>query len=255
MSFLILKNIGIDAGGRCIHQQLNMTISRGESWGIIGGSGSGKTLLLKTILGLHPLRTGSIIYDGINLTDADPKDYQKIYQQWGVVFQTGALFSSMTVLENVAWPLREAEPDIPWSVAESQAKARLHLVGFPEKSFVCLPSELSGGMTKRASLARALIRDPNVLFMDEPTAGLDPQSAQHFDVLIEQLKTLLKLTVIMVTHDLESLATLCDHVGFVHSQGLTVGSLEDLKSSQESVIIDYFQSYARRGLGHQLSCN
>ena len=184
---------------------------KGEILGIVGGSGAGKSVLLRTIIGLVPKRAGSIRVFGVDVDNASDRDMRSVERRWGVLFQQGALFSSLTVRENIEFPMREYL-DVSDRMMAEVALAKLEMVGLGPGDAGKFPAELSGGMTKRVALARALALDPEILFLDEPTSGLDPIAAGDFDVLIRTLQQTLGITVFMVTHDLDSLHTACDRV-------------------------------------------
>jgi phospholipid/cholesterol/gamma-HCH transport system ATP-binding protein len=194
-----------------IHENLDFTVSQGEIVGLVGGSGSGKSVLMNTMLGLKEPEDGRVEYFGRDRNDLSPDIRRSINNKMGVLFQCGALFSSMTVRENIMVPMRE-NTDISLNLMRELADMKIHMVGLPPESAVLYPSDLSGGMKKRAGLARALALDPKLLFLDEPTAGLDPVGANAFDELILGLREAMDLTVLMVTHDLDSLYHICDRI-------------------------------------------
>lgn len=221
-----------------IHDHLSFTIHQGEVFGIVGGSGSGKTVLLNTILGLMRHQGGSIkIFDTEHAVAMRSMDVKK---RMGVLFQHGALFSSLTVLQNICVPILE-QSTVPKSVAQEIAYYKLQLVGLPETAADKLPEELSGGMIKRVALARALALDAKLLFLDEPTSGLDPISAEAFDTLIHGLQRSLGLTVIMITHDLGSLA-MCDRIGVIINKKLLVGTVAEIRQKSDPWIQEYFNN-------------
>jgi phospholipid/cholesterol/gamma-HCH transport system ATP-binding protein len=195
-----------------IFDNLNLDVIRGEVLGFVGGSGLGKSVLLRCITGLVPADKGSVEIFGRDMAQLGWRDRQAIERRWGVLFQDGALFSSLTVLQNIQVPMREQLRDLPKSAMDELAFLKLAMVGLPADSAYKYPSELSGGMRKRAGLARALALDPEIVFLDEPTSGLDPIGAAAFDRLIRSLQETLGLTVYMVTHDLDSIFAICDRV-------------------------------------------
>lgn len=239
-AIIVLRGITNRFGSNVIHENLDMDIYRGEIIGLIGGSGSGKSVLLRTILGLRAPQAGAISVMGIPLLTATDAEWRDVRRQWGVLFQDGALFSSLTVSENIQMPLREFTKTSPLLMAEIAAM-KIQLVGLPEKAGDLYPSELSGGMRKRAGLARALALDPALLFLDEPTAGLDPLGAASFDELVLSLRETLGLTVCMVTHDLDSLYTICDRVAVLAEKRIyAVGTIAELLQVDHPWIQEYF---------------
>lgn len=208
-----MRAVGIKTqfGPNVIHENLDFTVNQSEIVGLVGGSGTGKSVLMNTMLGLKEPEGGHVEYFGQNRNDLDLEARCKINNEMGVLFQGGALFSSMTVRENVMMPMRE-HTNLSPSLMRELADMKIHMVGLPPESAVLYPSDLSGGMKKRAGLARALALDPKMLFLDEPTAGLDPVGANAFDELILGLREAMDLTVLMVTHDLDSLYFICDRI-------------------------------------------
>jgi len=198
-------------GDQVIHDHLDLTVRRGDVLGVVGGSGAGKSVLLNTIIGLRPAQAGTIRIFGTDIRHARRREWTAIERRWGVLFQQGALWTNLTVKENVAAPLIE-HTSMPVREIDELADLKIALAGLPQGAGALKPSELSGGMIKRAGLARALALDPELLFLDEPTSGLDPISAAAFDELIRDLADSLDLTVFMITHDLDSLYTITDQV-------------------------------------------
>lgn len=227
-------------GSNVIHNNLDLTVMRGEVIGIVGGSGTGKSVLLRSILGLRHPNAGHIKVFGKDLT-ALPDDERRLEEQrWGVMFQDGALFSALTVAENVQVAYRE-HLHMPKLLMDELADVKIQMVGLRMDSRDLFPSELSGGMRKRASLARALALDPEILFLDEPTAGLDPIGAAGFDELVNNLKHTLGLTVFMVTHDLDSLYAVCDRVAVLAEQRvILIGTMDDMMASDHPWVREYF---------------
>lgn len=210
MSILIeAKEIVTSFGKNVIHDGVSFAIEKGEIFGLLGGSGSGKTTLLREMILLQKITNGEMIVLGYNVSKLSSSEAWALRQKWGVLFQFGALFTSLTILENVAIALKEYT-DIPDSLIKESALMKLSLVGLPSKVATMYPSELSGGMKKRAGLARALALDPKLLFLDEPTSGLDPHSARGFDELILNLRETLGITVVMVTHDKDTIEHVLD---------------------------------------------
>ncbi len=197
-------------GEQVIHENLDLQVRRGEILGVVGGSGTGKSVLMRSIIGLQIPDAGQIDVFGRSITTGDPDDVVGVRNRWGVLFQGGALFSTLTVGENVEVPLRKFYPELSEDLMHDIARYKVRLSGLPEDAVNKYPSELSGGMKKRAGLARALALDPELLFLDEPTAGLDPIGAAAFDHLTRELKQTLGLTVFLITHDLDTLHEICD---------------------------------------------
>lgn len=237
--------IGVDGlvsafGETVIHDGLSLEVKRGEVLGLVGGSGAGKSVLLNTLIGLRPPQAGRIEVLGTDVYAASDAGRNDLERRWGVLFQSGALFSSLTVRENVSAPMSE-HTRLSRRVISELADSKLDLVGLPPKAGSLHPAELSGGMKKRAGLARAIALDPELLFLDEPTAGLDPISAEAFDVLIRNLSDALGLTVFMITHDLDSLYALCDRVAVIADKKIVaVGPISELERSDHPWIQSYF---------------
>ena len=209
-----ISNLDTCLGGAWIHRGLNLDVIRGEILGIVGGSGSGKTTLLREILDLTKPVSGSIKVFGKEVIGASPESLLSIQRRWGVLFQQNALFSSLNLLENVSFPLRE-HTHLDMETIRDLALLKIAMAGLPIDSAYKYPSELSGGMQKRAGLARAIVLDPELIFLDEPTAGLDPNTAAGFDELILNLQATMGLTIVMVTHDLDSLWKITNRVAFL----------------------------------------
>lgn len=227
-------------GETVIHDGLDLTVKHGEVLGVVGGSGTGKSVLLNTIIGLKEPEGGSVRIFGQDIQLASRRKWSAIERRWGVLFQAGALFSSLTVRENVAAPLFE-HTDLPRREVYDLADLKIALVGLPPRAGSLKPSELSGGMRKRAGLARALAFDPELLFLDEPTAGLDPIGAAAFDDLILDLSRSLGLTVFMITHDLDSLYTITDRVAVLADKKVVaVKPVRELEHSDHPWIQEYF---------------
>ena len=236
-------------GSHAVHENLDLDILKGEILGLIGGSGTGKSVLLRTILGLNQQASGTVTVMGVNMSTAPEAEKSRVRGQWGVLFQEGALFSSLTVGENIAFPLREFT-DVSRAMRESIAKMKLSLVGLPPSAYGKFPGELSGGMKKRAGLARALALDPAILLLDEPTAGLDPLGAAAFDQLLLTLRANLGLTVCMVTHDLDSLHAVCDRVAVLAEKRIyAVDSIANLLRVDLPWIQEYFTGPRGRAAG------
>jgi phospholipid/cholesterol/gamma-HCH transport system ATP-binding protein len=227
-------------GGRVLHENLDVELRQGEVLGVVGGSGSGKSVLLRTIVGLMTPEAGSIEVFGEDVRRIDDVRLRELESRWGVLFQDGALFSSLTAAQNIAVPLREQLALRP-PLLDEITLLKLSLVGLPGDTAAKFPSELSGGMRKRAGLARALALDPQLLFLDEPTAGLDPIAAGAFDTLIRDLRLSLGLTVFMVTHDLDSLIAICDRIAVLVDKRLIIGTMAELLRNPHPWIQAYFR--------------
>lgn len=228
-------------GPKVVHENLDLQVRPGEILGIVGGSGSGKSVLLRQIIMLTRPAGGSVKVFGTETVGLGEKGQNALRKRFGVMFQQGALFSSLTVLENVAVPLVE-HTSLPRDLIEQMAMMKILLSGLPPEAGALLPKQLSGGMLKRAAVARALSLDPQLLFLDEPSAGLDPVSAAALDDLLLQLRASLGLTLVLVTHDLDSLWRVTDRVAFLGEKRiLEVASMNELSRSTHPLIIDYFQ--------------
>ena len=233
-------------GTQVVHDGLDLDVQGGEVFGIVGGSGAGKSVLLRCILGLLRPERGEIEVLGQDIGRLGERERSDLQARQGVLFQNGALFSSLTVAENIQTPLRE-RLRLPDALLQQLTKLKLDLVGLPQDACHKYPAELSGGMRKRAGLARALALDPEILFLDEPTAGLDPIGAAAFDRLIGGLQRSLGLTVVMVTHDLDSLAAICDRVAALVDKRAVVGTLEELRNLDHPWLRAYFGGPRGRG--------
>jgi phospholipid/cholesterol/gamma-HCH transport system ATP-binding protein len=216
-----------------------MQVLRGEVFGILGGSGSGKSVLLRTILGLRRPQAGHVLVEGVDMTTLDGEDLRQAKARYGVTFQHGALFSALTVRENIQLPMIE-HLKLPADAMDELARLKLRLVGLPEDAAGKYPSQLSGGMVKRAALARALALDPRLLFLDEPTSGLDPISAAAFDDLIAYLQQELQLTVVMITHDLDTIFRICQGVGVIVDRHMVQDTRERIVDHPHPWIQAYF---------------
>ena len=228
-------------GEQAVHEGLSLKVRRGEILGVVGGSGTGKSVLMRSIIGLQTPAEGHIEVFGRSITEGDPEDVVGVRNRWGVLFQGGALFSTLTVGENVEVPLKQFYPDIDHDLMHEIARYKVILSGLPEDAVSKYPSELSGGMRKRAGLARALALDPELLFLDEPTAGLDPIGAAAFDRLTKELQETLGLTVFLITHDLDTLYEICDRVAVLADRKvIAVGTIPELLETDHPSIDEYF---------------
>ncbi|MCT4685453.1 MAG: ATP-binding cassette domain-containing protein [Roseicyclus sp.] len=235
-----VRGLRTQFGSQVVHEGLDLDVRRGEVLGIVGGSGTGKSVLLRSIAGLQEPAEGTIRVLGTDVRRADLSERAALQARWGVMFQDGALFSSLTVRENVEVPMK-AVPSLAPDVARALADLKISMVGLPHFAGDKFPSELSGGMRKRAGLARALALDPEIVFLDEPTAGLDPIGASEFDSLIRGLSRSLGLTVFLVTHDLDTLHAVCDRVAVLAERRVLVtGTMEDMLSVDHPWVRDYF---------------
>jgi len=234
-------------GTQVVHDGVSLDVQQGEVFGIVGGSGSGKSVLLKTILGLHRPNSGRVEVEGLDITTLDEARMRQVKQRYGVTFQQGALFSSLTVADNIVLPVREAL-DLDDDTLTRLVELRMRMVGLPLDSAAKYPAQLSGGMTKRAALARALALDPVLLFLDEPTAGLDPIAAAGFDELVLYLRRALELTIVMVTHDLDTLTRTCDRVAVLVDGKVIVDTLGNIVDNDHPWIRDYFHGARGRAV-------
>ena len=229
-------------GDQVIHQDLDLVVKRGEILGVVGGSGTGKSVLMRSIIGLQQPDAGEVQVFGEHILDRDEDELKDIRRRWGILFQSGALFSTLTVAENVQVPLREFFPSIRENLYEEIAAYKIVMSGLPAEAGPKFPAELSGGMKKRAGVARALALDPELLFLDEPTAGLDPIGAAAFDELIRDLQGALGLTVFLITHDLDSLYAICDRVAVLADKKVVaVSTIPELLALDHEWIDEYFR--------------
>ena len=226
-------------GEQVVHDGLDLSVEEGEVFGIVGGSGTGKSVLLRTILGLRRPQSGTVRLHGEDITQMGAKELRRAKAGYGVTFQQGALYSALTVRENIQLPMIE-HLRLPRATLDGLALLKLRLVGLPAAAGEKYPAQLSGGMVKRAALARALALDPKLLFLDEPTSGLDPISAAAFDDLIAYLQKELRLTVVMITHDLDSIFRTCNRVGVIVDRKMVTGSLAEIVDNPHPWIRSYF---------------
>jgi len=228
-------------GDQLVHENLDLDVHRGEILGVVGGSGTGKSVLMRSIIGLQTPDSGEVEVFGEPMIGREDVDARNIRARWGVLFQGGALFSTLTVGENVQVPIREYFPRIEQALLDEIAGYKVTMTGLPPDASHKFPSELSGGMKKRAGLARSLALDPELLFLDEPTAGLDPIGAAAFDDLIKSLKETLGLTVFLITHDLDTLHAICDRVAVLADKHVVaVGTIPELLALDHPWIQEYF---------------
>ncbi|CEK11673.1 ABC transporter ATP-binding protein [Legionella hackeliae] len=227
-------------GGQWVHSDVNLTVEKGEILAIIGGSGSGKTTILRSLLMLLKPTAGTLKVFGQDISSLQGNQANALRRRWGMLFQHSALFSAMTVLENITFPMREFT-ELEENFMEELGMLKISLVGLPKEAAGKFPSELSGGMQRRAAAARAIAMDPELLFLDEPTTGLDPRSARQFDDLILFLRETLSLTIVMISHDIESLKRTTDRVAFVgEGKILDIGPLDKLMQNKHPLIAEYF---------------
>lgn len=241
-----VRGLTVGFGNNIILDKVDLDVYRGEILGFVGGSGAGKSVLMRTIIGLLPRRGGTIRVLGTEMTTAPDEEKQAVERRWGVLFQQGALFSSLTVKENIQFPMREYL-NVSQQLMDELAVAKLEMVGLDASAKDKFPSELSGGMIKRVALARALALDPDIVFLDEPTSGLDPIGAGDFDSLIATLQRTLGLTVFMVTHDLDSLHTVCDRIAVLADHKIIAsGTMDTMLASDHPWLRAYFHGKRSR---------
>jgi phospholipid/cholesterol/gamma-HCH transport system ATP-binding protein len=245
-----VRDLVVGFGDVTVLDHASLDVFEGEILGFVGGSGAGKSVLMRTIIGLLPKRNGTIEVFGTDLAALSTRERRSIEQRWGVLFQQGALFSSLTALQNVQFPIREYL-DLSPRLIDEIALAKLEMVGLSADVRGKYPAELSGGMVKRVALARALALDPDIVFLDEPTSGLDPIGAAEFDELIRTLQRTLGLSVFMVTHDLDSLHAVCDRIA-VLSEGrvIAAGPIETMLASEHPWLKSYFRGKRGRRVHH-----
>ena len=245
---LSVRDVTVEFAGKKVLDNLSLDVNRGEILGFVGASGAGKSVLLRTILGLNRKQSGTIKLFGIDLDTASEMERMQLDMRFGVLFQHGALFSALTVQENVQVPMREYL-DLPRALMDELAQLKVELVGLPRDAVTKFPSQLSGGMVKRAALARALALDPEIVFLDEPTSGLDPISAAEFDELVGKLRDTMGLTVYMVTHDLDSLFSVCDRIAVLGNKKVLVeGTVKDMLANEDPWVKAYFRGKRARQL-------
>lgn len=242
------RGLTVGFGETNILENLDLDVHRGEVLGVVGGSGTGKSVLLRTLVGLVPKRAGRVEFFGTDIDAVPLAERRAIERRWGILFQQGALFSSLTVKQNIQVPMRE-HLHLPQRLMDELAMLKIAMVGLQPDAGEKYPSELSGGMIKRAALARALALDPDLVFLDEPTSGLDPIGAADFDDLISKLRETLGLTVFMVTHDLDSLFSICDRIAALGKKRILVaGELRTVMDFPDPWIHEYFQGKRARAV-------
>ena len=241
MSIIQVKDVKTIFGEKVVHDGLNLSINEGEIYGLLGPSGCGKTTLLREMVMLQEISAGSIDILGKDVAKIGVDAAQELRREWGVLFQFGALFSSLSIRDNIALPLVEYT-DLSESMIEEIIKFKINLVGLKPSDGALFPSEISGGMKKKAGLARALAMDPRLLFLDEPTSGLDPISAREFDALILKLREILGLTIVMVSHDLQSIYDTLDRVAIIDEKKIAYeGTIAGVKSSNSNFVQTFFK--------------
>ncbi|MBS0194637.1 MAG: ATP-binding cassette domain-containing protein [Proteobacteria bacterium] len=238
---IVVRGLTNQFGEQVVHKNLDLNVRRGEILGVVGGSGTGKSVLMRSILGLNHPQAGTIRVFGSNALSADENERHRIELNSGVLFQDGALFSSLTVAENVAVPLKEHHKQIGDDLREHLVRLKIRLAGLPDAAGDKLPSQLSGGMRKRAGLARALALDPDLLFLDEPTAGLDPIGAAAFDQLLLTLQQALGFTVFLITHDLDTLYAICNRIAVLADQRVLINApIRQVEQFEHPWVQEYF---------------
>ena len=237
-----VKGLKNSFGEQIVHDGLDLDVRRGEIFGVVGGSGTGKSVLMRSIIGLQNPDEGEITVFGESMIDRDEEEAKHVRRRWGILFQGGALFSTLTVAENVQVPIREFFPGVDQKLLDEIATFKIAMCGLSVDAGAKYPAELSGGMRKRAGIARALALDPELLFLDEPTAGLDPIGAAAFDQLINELRDALGLTVFLITHDLDTLYAICDRVAVIADRKVVaVGTIDELLALDHQWIQEYFK--------------
>ncbi len=242
-----VRNLVNRFGNHVVHDGLNFDIFPREIVAVVGGNGTGKSVLLRTIVGLQKPTSGTVIIEDKDLSKLNREEALNVQRLWGVLFQKGALFSNLTVIENISFQLKEKTALDDASIRRL-ARMRVELVGLPTNAGEKYPSQLSGGMIKRAALARSLVLDPKILFLDEPTAGLDAVAAEGFDQLIRDLVDYLGISVFMITHDLDSLASICDRIAVLIDKKMKTGTLKDHLADPHPWLQEYFHGKRARFL-------
>lgn len=236
-----LKDVTNRFGPQVVHDGIDLTLNESETLGLVGGSGSGKSVLLRTMLGLNKPQEGQVLIEGMDLYALSAEERVSVQKKWGVLFQNGALFSGLSVLDNVALPLREHTRLSAKSI-DDLASLKLQMVGLEAEAVEKFPAALSGGMVTRAGVARALALDPDLLFLDEPTGALDPQSAASIDELMQSLRKNLSLSILVITHDPNTIVNICDRIAMIVDKKVEIGTLDELLHSSNPKIQDYFSS-------------
>jgi phospholipid/cholesterol/gamma-HCH transport system ATP-binding protein len=237
-----VKGLRNSFGEQLVHEDLNLEVKRGEIFGVVGGSGTGKSVLMRSIIGLQVPDEGEVTVFGESMIGRDEEEAKHVRRRWGVLFQGGALFSTLTVAENIQVPIKEFYPGLDAELLDEIAAYKTAMSGLSGDAGAKYPSELSGGMRKRAGIARALALDPELLFLDEPTAGLDPIGAAAFDQLILELRDALGLTVFLITHDLDTLYAICDRIAVLADKKVVaVGTIPELLALDHEWIQEYFK--------------
>lgn len=241
-SLIKVKNVRTVFGTKVVHDGLNLTVNKGEIFGLVGPSGCGKTTVLREIVMLQDISGGEIEVLGHNLSTISSHNAQKLRREWGVLFQAGALFSSLNIKENISLPLKEYT-NLSQKMIDEIVEFKMAIVGLKSSDALLYPSQISGGMKKKSALARALAMDPKLLFLDEPTSGLDPISAREFDALILKLRDLLELSIVMVSHDIQSIYATLDRVAIIDEKKIIYeGDLKNIKNSSNKFIQTFFRS-------------
>ena len=234
-----LKDVTNRFGSQVVHDGVDLTLNDDETLGVVGGSGSGKSVLLRTMLGLNKPQDGQVLIEGKDIYSLSEDERVELQKKWGVLFQNGALFSGLSVLDNVALPLRE-HTHLSRSSIEDLASLKLQMVGLDREAVEKFPAALSGGMVTRAGMARALALDPDLLFLDEPTGALDPQSASSIDELMLSLRKNLGLSILIITHDPNTIVNICDRIAMIVDKKVETGTLDELLQSNNPKVQDYF---------------